>query len=127
VPIDCSAGVEGGGGTTRDRTPGRNYRERQNKVLQLDEIQREWRSRTLFMYRRPILCTFRIAVDFYIVLYEGLYECGGRESPPPAHHPSPPPHNIQYRIQNTEYRIQYPYTEYRIQKLIVAGFRKKKL
>jgi hypothetical protein len=29
-----------------------------------------------FMFRRPILCTLRITVDFYIVLYKGLYGWG---------------------------------------------------
>jgi hypothetical protein len=30
-----------------------------------------------FMYRRPILCTFHIAVDFLIVQDKGLYGWGG--------------------------------------------------
>jgi hypothetical protein len=30
-----------------------------------------------FMYRRPTLCTFLIAVDFLIVPHKGLYGWGG--------------------------------------------------
>jgi hypothetical protein len=31
----------------------------------------------VIMYRRPILCTFHITVDFLIVTYKGLYGLGG--------------------------------------------------
>jgi len=45
---------------------------------------KKFKSSNIFFYRRRILRTFHIAVDFLIVLYEGLYGRGEMESPPPA-------------------------------------------
>jgi hypothetical protein len=54
-----------------------------------------------FMYRRGILRTFHIAVDFEIVLYEGL----GRGRGGPFEGVGPENH-IKLTTQNTEYRMQ---------------------